>query len=130
MSTDTQADAIKTFLAAATQAPVYDHDEAQKLKLASTLPATYTVIHLSRMFGGNVRGGTQDNDLRRLQTRVSAKTVKNARTLEDRIAAAFEHSWINLGDGVLAHFDYEAGGGLFELEEGYYTDLTDWTFSV
>jgi hypothetical protein len=127
MSTDAQAEAIKTLLATATKAPVYDHDEAQAL--GTTAPAQYTVIYLSRRFGGNVRGETRENDLRRLQTRVHAKTVSNARLLEDRIAEAFAHTTHTIG-GVLTHFAYETGGGVYAYDTGYYTDLTDWTFTV
>lgn len=127
MSTDAQAEAIKALLATATKAPVYDHDEAQAL--ASALPANYTVIYLSRRFGGNVRGDTRDNTHRRLQTRVNAKTVSNARLIEDRIADAFENKTVDL-DGSLVHFAYETGGGVYDYEGGYYTDLTDWTFTV
>lgn len=127
MSTDAQAEAIKTLLATATKAPVYDHDEAQAL--GSTLPANYTVVYLSRRFGGNVRGETREAPLRRLQTRVNAKTVTNARLLEDRIFEAFEHKTVTI-DGSLTHFAYEAGGGVYEYDAGYYTDITDWTFAV
>jgi len=126
VSTDAQADAIKTYLATATKAPVYDHDEAQAL---ASLPANYTVIYLSRRFGGNVRGDTRSNDLRRLQTRVNATTVTNARLLEDRIAEAFEHQTVTVA-GTLMHFSYETGGGVYEYDAGYYTDLTDWTTTV
>jgi hypothetical protein len=127
MSTDGHAEALKTYLATQTQAPVYDHDEAQAL--GSALPDDYTVIYLSRRFGGPERGETRDTNLRRLQTRVNAKKVANARLLEDRIAMAFEHKTVSLGD-TFAHFAYEAGGGVYEFDEGYYTDLTDWTFAV
>lgn len=127
MSTDAHAEAIKTFLATATKAPVYDHDEAQAL--GSGIPAQYTVIYLSRRYGGNVRGDTRETNLRRLQTRVNAKTVTNARLLEDRIAGAFEHATVNLGD-VVTHFAYETGGGIYDYDAGYYHDLTDWTFTV
>lgn len=127
MSTDAQAEDIKTLLTAATKAPVYDADEAQAL--AGNLPAQYTVIYLSRRFGGNVRGGTRENDYRRLQTRVAARSTSNARLLEDRIADLFLHASHDI-DGALVHFDYEAGGGLYEYDEGYYTDLTNWTWAT
>lgn len=127
MSTDAQAEAIKTYLAAATKAPVYDHDQSRAL--GTGLPAQYTVIYLSRRFGGNVRGDTRSNDLRRLQTRVSARSVTNARLLEDRIAEAFEHKTVDVA-GTLVHFAYETGGGVYDFDAGYYHDLTDWTFTV
>ena len=127
MNLDAEANAIKTFLTTASKAPVYDHDEAQTLGVA--LPAQYTVIYLSPRFGGNLRGDTRDVDLRRLQTRVSAKTVTNARLIEDRISTAFLHTTISLG-ASFAHFAYESGGGSYDFDEGYYTDLTGWLFTV
>ena len=128
MSTDAQADAIKALLTTATKSPVYDHDEAQAL---TSLPAQYTVVYLSRRFGGNVRGDTRENDLRRLQTRAVATTITNARLLEDRTADLFKHATHTIA-GVLVHFDYESGGGEFDYDSATqrYHALTDWTFSV
>lgn len=128
MSTDAQAEAIKTLLAPVTKSPVYDHDEAQAL---AALPAQYTVIYLSRRFGGNVRGDTRENDLRRLQTRAVATSITNARLIEDRTADLFKHATHTIA-GVLVHFEYESGGGEFEYDSATsrYHALTDWTFTV
>lgn len=128
VSTDAQAEAIKTLLSAATKSPVYDHDEAQAL---TSLPAQYTVIYLSRRFGGNVRGGTRENDLRRLQTRAVAASVTNARLVEDRTADLFRHA-SHVIAGTRTHFAYESGGGEFEYDTATqrYHALTDWTFAV
>lgn len=118
MSLDAEAEALKTRLAAATKAPVFDQDEAQAA--ASSLPANYTVIYLGRRFGGETRfDGTRGTALRRLSTRVSAKSVTNARLIEDRIHAEFAYSEVS----------YEAGGGVYDYEGGYWTALTDWTFT-
>lgn len=129
VSTDAQANAIKTLIANATQAPCYDHDDARAL--GTGLPASYTEIYLSRRFGGNIRGGTQETDLRRLQTRAVATTVTNARLIEDRTADLFKHASHTIA-GVLVHFAYESGGGEFEYDTatGRYHALSDWTFSV
>lgn len=125
MSTDAHADALKALLATATKAPVYDLDEAQAL---AALPDNYTLLFLSRRAGGEYRGdGTRSTSLRRLTTRVVAKTVTNGRLIEDRIAAAFEFTTVNLGD-VTTQVDYESGGGSFEADDGYYSAATDWTF--
>lgn len=121
---DPDAETIKAYLATATKAPVYDHDEAQML--GAGLPAQYTVIYLSPRPGGPDRGGSRDTNLRRLQTRPTAKTVTNVRLLETRIFDAFEHKTVTLGD-TFAHFAYEAGGGSYQRDDlGYYSDLTDW----
>jgi hypothetical protein len=127
VSTDAQASALKAVIAGATKAPCYDNDEAQEL--GEALPDEYHVIYLSRRFGGNVRGDTRENDLRRLQTRVHATKVFNARLIEDRLAAAFAHATHDI-DGALMHFDFETQDPGFELEDGYYHRLTDWTSSV
>lgn len=129
MSTDAQAEAIKGLIATATKAPCYDHDEARAL--GSSLPGMHTEIYLSRRFGGNVRGGTQETDLRRLQTRAVATTVTNARLIEDRTADLFSHATHTIA-GLRVHFAYESGGGEFEYDTTTqrYHALTDWTFAV
>ena len=128
MSSDAQAEAIKTLLATATKAPVYDHDEAQAL--GGSTPTHYMIIYLSRRFGGNVRGGTRENPLRRLQTRVNAKSVTNARLIEDRLSELFEHASHSVA-GSLMHFDFETQDAAFERDNtGYYSRLTDWTTAV
>lgn len=127
MSTDSFADATKALVAGIVKAPCYDHDESRAL--GSALPARYVVLYLHRRFGGNVRGDTRGSDLRRLQTRVAAKSVSDARLMEDRLSEAFEHATHTV-DGALVHFAYESGGGNYDLDGGYYTDLTDWTFTV
>lgn len=128
MSSDAQADAIKALIATATKAPCYDHDEAQAL---TATPANYTVIYLSRRFGGNVRGGTRENPLRRLQTRAVAKSVTNLRLIEDRTAELFEHASHTI-DGALMHFDFETQDAApeFDRTTGYHERLTDWTTAV
>lgn len=129
MSTDAHAEAIKAYLATATQAPAMDFDEAQALA-ASALPPSFTIVHLERRVGGEARlDGTAPVNLRRLYTRVSAKTVTNARLIEDRTVTAFEFATVNLGD-TFAHFAFDSSGGSFELSEGFYVRTTTWTFAV
>lgn len=129
VSTDAVANDIKALIAAATKAPCLDHDDANAL--GGSLPASYTEVYLSRRFGGNVRGGSRENDLRRLQTRAVATSVTNARLLEDRTAELFEHA-VHTVAGVRVHFAYESGGGEFEYDKTTqrYHALTDWTFAV
>lgn len=128
MSTDAHAEAFKTLIAAATQAPCYDHDEAQAL--GASLPAQYTVLYLSRRFGGVPRlDGTADAPLRRLQTRAVARSITNGRLLEDRTHDAFMHATVDLGGGVVAHPVFESGE-TFDFDEGYYSALTSWTYAV
>lgn len=129
MSTDAQAEAIKSLIATATKAPCLDHDEAQKL--GSSVPPQYTVIYLSRRFGGNMRGDTRENPLRRLQTRVVATSTTNGRLVEDRIADLFEHATHDVA-GSLVHFEFEASDSEFDFDStaGRYQRLTDWTFAV
>lgn len=126
---DAQATDIKALIATATKFSCYDQDEAQKL--GAGLPSTYSIIYLGRRFGGNVRGGTQETDLRRLQTRAAAQSVQNARLVEDRIAALFAHASHDVA-GARIHFAYEGGGGLFDYDTTLqrYTALTDYTFTT
>lgn len=128
MSSDALANAIKALIATATKYPCLDHDEVLS---AGTLPATYTTIYLSRRFGGNVRGDSRENDLRRLQTRAVSTSISNARVIEDRTAALFAHSTLDVA-GVPVHFSYESGGGEFDHDTATnrYHALTDWTFTV
>lgn len=127
MSTDAQVEALKALIATATKAPCYDHDEARAL---ATNPASYTILYVSRRFGGNVRGGTRENPLRLAQTRVSAKSVTNARLVEDRTFTLFEHASHVLA-GTRVHLAFETQDADLELDTGgYYSRLTDWTFSV
>lgn len=128
MSTDAQATAIKALLSGVAKAPAFDLDELQKM---GSHPPRYVEVHLSRRFGGNVRGDTQANHLRRLQTRVVASTISDARLIEDRISEAF-HDVIHDIAGTLVQFDYESGGGAFDYNRDIsrYHALTDWTWSV
>jgi hypothetical protein len=127
VSTDAQVEALKALIATATKAPCLDHDEAQAL---ATKPASYTILYVSRRFGGNVRGGTRENPLRRAQVRVNAKSVTNARLIEDRTAELFEHATHDLA-GALVHLDFETQDAALELDTGgYYSRLTDYTFAV
>ena len=130
MSTDAHAEAIKTFLATATKAPVMDFDEANALA-ASALPSAFTIVHLERRYNddGARMDGIKPNPLRRLYTRAAAKTVTNVRLIEDRTADAFEFATVNLGD-TIAHFAFETGGGTFEQSEGFYVRTTAWTFGI
>lgn len=128
MTTEAQVVALKTQIATATKYPCLEHDEAQALGAGT--PATYTILYVSRRFGGNVRGDTRENSLRRAQTRVSAKTVSNARVVEERTSALFEHSVLDLA-GTKTHLDFEAQDAEYERDSaGYYNRLTDWTFTV
>lgn len=129
MSTDEQATAIKAIIASAAQVPALDLDDAQAA--GTSLPTRYVEVHLSRRYGGNVRGGTRESGLRRLQTRAVAKNVSDARLIEDRIDAAFKASTFDVA-GSLVHFAYESGGGEFDYDSatGRYHALTDWTFGV
>lgn len=135
MSTDSQAEALKTFLATATKAPVMDFDEANEVEDEDgdpiLLPPAFTIVHLERRIGGSERmDGMRPNNLRRLYTRVAAKTVADVRLIEDRTAEAFEFTTVDLGDDVLAHFAFETGGGVFDQSEGYFVRTTAWTFGV
>lgn len=118
MSLSSEAADFKTRITSATKRPCYDHDEAQKLGAA--LPPDHSIIYVAHRFGGNERGGTRDTDLRRLSVRIVSKTVDNARRQEDAIFALFAHSGVN----------YEAGGGAYEYESGFYSDLIDFTYSI
>lgn len=127
MSADDQATAIQALIAAATKAPCLDHDEAQNAK---PTPHRFTIIYLSRRFGGNVRGGTRENPLRRLQVRVVARTVADVRLIEDRISGLFEHAAHDVA-GALMHFDFEAQDATPERDsDGFYSRLTDYTTGV
>lgn len=123
---DAHAEAIKARITAYTKAPTLDPDEAKAL---GSLPAYYTLIYLSRRYADEPSrvGGTFDLTGRRLSTRVAAKTVTNARLLEDRIYAAFHLNPLSL-DGELVDVRYESGGGEFEHDEGFYSALTDWIY--
>lgn len=128
VATDTLATAIKSLIATLTQAPCYDHDEAQAL---ATKPAQFTIVYLSRRFGGNVRGDTVDDSLRRLQVRSVAKTVTNVRLLEDRVAGGFENASHSLA-GVLVHFAFESAAAApeFDTATSRYQSLADYTCAV
>lgn len=135
MSTDAHAEAIKTFLATATKAPVYDFDEGNRKTNPDgspfVLPEMFTIVHLERRFGDDAArlDGIKPTPLRRLYTRAAAKTVTNVRLIEDRTADAFEFATVNLGD-TTAHFAFETGGGSFEQSEGFFVRTSAWTYSV
>jgi hypothetical protein len=127
VSVDTQAEAFKTRLTANTQAPTYDLDEAQAL---ASLPANYVLIYLQRRSVDNPArlNGTFMPTGWRLSVRVVAKTITNARLLEDRVATALLLNPITL-DGETVDVRYEQGGGDFECDAaGYYSALTDFIF--
>lgn len=118
---------IKALIAAATKFPALDLGEVQ----GTTLPATYTEVYLSRRAGGNVRGDTSSVDLRRLQTRAVGSMLSNARLIEDRLVAAFEHATHDVA-GSLVHFTFDGADAEFEFDKttARYHRLTDWLTSV
>lgn len=127
MSTETHADAFKALLTTAAKVPAYELDEIRAL---ATPPNDYVEVYLSPRAGGEYRfDGSRDVSLRRLSTRVVTLSVTNGQRIEGRIAAAFAHTTINLGD-TTTQVDYESGGGAFEYDDGFYTALTDWTYSL
>ena len=127
MSLTAELAAIKAIVATATGYQALDLAEAQ----TATLPATYTEVYLSRRFGGNVRGDTSEVAHRRLQTRAVASSLHNARLIEDRLAAAFEHTSHDVA-GSLVHFAFESSDSEFEYDKttNRFHRLTDWTFAV
>lgn len=127
MSLAAESDAVKAIVAAATQYEALDLAQEQ----TATLPATYTGVYLSRRVGGNVRGDTAEVSRRRLQTRSTAASLKNARLIEDRLAAAFEHATFDVA-GALVHFAFDGADAEFEYDKttARYHRLTDWLFAV
>lgn len=118
MSLDAEATAFKTRLATATRYPVYDYDEAAKVK---DLPSRYTVISVEYRFGGNARSnGSRETDLRRLTVTVAARTISDARVLLDRVMAEFRYSEVS----------FESGDGAPKPDDGYYSASVDFTYSA
>lgn len=131
MSTQDHAAILKAAITGVTKRPTLDHDEAQASEDAGSLPTEYAVIYLTRRFGDEpVRDGAREDRARRLQVRIVARSVEDARTLEDRVFGLFDLSTVNLGD-TITHLAYETGGGNYEADDqGFYSDLISWTYSV
>jgi hypothetical protein len=127
VSLDAHAEALKAYLTAAAKCPVLDLDEIRAL---DSNPARYVELHLQKRYGGQPRlDGSQNSDLRRLSTRVVADGITNGRLIEDRIAAAFQFTLVDLGD-TKTLVSYETGGGDFAWDDGYWSSITDWTFGI
>lgn len=127
MSDDTQAEALKARISASTKAQTLDLDEAQAL---TTLPAYYVEFYLSRRAVDNPTrvGGTFEPTGYRMSTRAVAKTITNARLMEQRVREALLLNPITL-DGEPVDVRYESGGGDFERDDqGYFHALTDWIY--
>lgn len=124
--TPEQVDAIKAVVATASKRPAYTHGEAQKSKPSGD----YTILYLSQRFGGNVRGDTREGGFWRLQTRPTSKSADNVRLLEHNLAAAFEHASFSVA-GAPVHFAFEAQDSDVDRDnDGYFSRLTDWTFTL
>lgn len=126
MTSKAQVDAIKAVITTATARPCYTHEEARK----ASQSGDYTIVYLSRRFGGNVRGGTRENDLRLLQIRAVSKSDSNVLLLEDKIAAVFAHTTHDIA-GTPVHFAFETQDATVERDDdGFYSRLTDYTFTL
>lgn len=125
MSLDTEANALKSLIATAAKVSAYDLDE-----VPTTPPANYVEVYLSRRDNdAPARGdGVRDVTGRRLSTRVVASTVSNGRLIEDRVVTLFRLA-THVLDGEPVHVAYESGGGDFALDNGFWTALTDWTYT-
>lgn len=126
MSVKTELDDIKVLIAAATGRPSFTHEEARQEK-----PKTdHTIVYVSRRFGGNVRGGSRENDLRLLQVRAVAKSESNAYLLEHNIAALFAYDTHTVA-GQPTHFAFETQDPTPERDDdGWFTRLTDYTYGL
>lgn len=128
---DDWAAVFKAAISANTKARTYDLDEAAAAA-KSGLPSYYAQVYLegraidqpTRLDGSFLPAGY------RLSTRVSAKTITNARLLEQRIRDTFAPPNQITLDGQPVTVRYEQGGGGFDQPDadGYYTALTDWIF--
>lgn len=126
MTSKAQVDAIRAVIAAATARPCYTHEDARK----ASQSGDYSIVYVSRRFGGNVRGGTRENDLRLLQVRAVSKSDANVLLLEDKVADAFEHSTHDIA-GTPVHFSFETQDATPERDDdGFYSRLTDYTFTL
>lgn len=129
MSTDAQVNAIKTYLASQTKAPVYKQREAQALA-ATALPSSFTTIKVEPIVSGEPRlDGSRPTPARRLVTRVAARTDANLSLIEDRIADAFEFTTVDLGDTITA-FTFDGVGADPQESEGFIFRDTYWRFGV
>ena len=127
MKSDDIAEALKARVTEYTKRKTFDLDEASK---EASLPVEYVELHLARRMIDNPQrvGGTSEANGWRLSTRAVAKSLSNARLLEDNVRAAFHRNPVELA-GEMVDVRYESGGGDFETDdEGYYAALTDRIF--
>lgn len=102
----------------------YDYDD-----LPATLPDNYTVVTVTRRFGGTQRGsGERDGRLYRATARQVAKTISNARNLRAK-SAGLEGSVLTVGSETTTPIEFETAQ-VIGPDDGWYSGLESWLFAL
>lgn len=128
----TTREQIVTTAVAAINAQLPDDVRAYNLDdVPAKRPATYVEVTISRRFIDDARraDGSLSFDGYRLGTRVVARYATSARTAQDRCRAALDFVSLAFPDGAGAVVEFETEDEL-EPDDGWFSALTDWTFSV
>lgn len=105
-------------------AVAYDYDD-----VPATLPAFYTIVTVSRRFGGNRRGeGVPTVYLYRATTRAVARTVGNAREMRRR-AHLIEGVSLTVAGEQTTPVEFETAQ-IVGPDENYYSGLTTWVWAL
>jgi hypothetical protein len=106
-------------------AAAYDVDDLTNL---ATLPSYYTEFGIAWRYGALQRAGrTGKCEGYRFTTRAVAKTVSNARVMQDRAETALQDRVLVI-DGVPTTPIQRDSRDQIAPDEGWYSGLTTWTF--
>lgn len=129
MSTEQHGVAILAALNAVLPASMaaYDLDDLAKL---ATKPDNYVEVTVSRRYGGDRRNaGAKSATGWRITTRVVAKTISNARLIEDHCKTALENVRLTVGAETSTAVEFETAE-IVGPDDGYFSGLTAWIYAL
>lgn len=114
----------------AAEVQAFEVDELDRLRNEGSFPDDYAELYLSTRGRGVRRAdGTSDVLGYRVQVRVVCKYVDNAYLLLDRTRGALYGANVPVGDGLSSPID-EGPAEMPRPDDGWYSALTEWTFTL
>lgn len=97
--------------------------------LTSPKPDNYTLVTVTRRYGGVQRaGGDRDGRLYRATARQVAKTVTNARNLRTK-SAGLEGVALTINGATTTPLEFETAQAIGP-DDGWFSGLESWTFAL
>ncbi|MCW2785245.1 MAG: hypothetical protein JWP74_1762 [Marmoricola sp.] len=104
----------------------YDFD-----KVPSPRPTEYVDYAVTRRFGGEVReDGFTGTTGWRVTVRYVAKTIPNARLLQNKVTAGLEYASLSIAGDSTTPVLFETSEPIGTDEDGYFTGLDAFTYTI